>query len=451
MNIFSVILAAGEGKRMKSNIAKPLHKICGKTLLGWVLDAANEAGSKRNIVVVGHKGDDVISEFDGRAEFVWQKEQLGTGHALMQGMTPLSGERGTVMVLYGDTPLITAETLKAALKEHIDGEYAATVITAAADNPHGYGRIVRENGNISKIVEQKDCDGEQLKICEINSGMYFFDIQKLISALGRLKNDNAQNEYYATDTIEILLSRGEKVGTYTADFSETLGVNDRIQLANVGKIKNASLVEKLMLGGVTVIEPQTLYVGADVSVGTDTVIYPNTILEGDTKIGENCIIGPNTTLKNTKVGDKTSVINTVADNGEIGSGTSVGPFAYIRPNSKIGDGVRLGDFVEIKNSAVGDGTKVSHLTYIGDADVGKNVNFGCGTVVVNYDGKAKHRTTIGDNVFVGCNTNLVAPVKLCDGAYTAAGSTITDDVPEDALAIARARQTVKEGWAKDKY
>ncbi len=451
MNIFSVILAAGEGKRMKSGIAKPLHKICGKPLLGWVLDAANEAGSKRNIVVVGHLGDDVIAEFDGKAEFAWQREQLGTGHALMQGIEPIKNENGTVMVLYGDTPLIGAPTLTDALRAHTEGGFAATVITAVADDPHGYGRIVRENGEISKIVEQKDCTDAQQKICEINSGMYFFDIQKLIFALGQLKNDNAQKEYYATDTIEILLAGGEKVGTYTADFRETLGVNDRIQLAAVGKIKNEQLVHSLMLGGVTVTDPQTLYIGADVRVGRDTVIYPNTVLEGNTEIGENCIIGPGTTLRNSMVGNNTKVENSVVDNGKIGNGTNVGPFAYIRPDSVIGDNIKIGDFVEIKNSTVGDGTKVSHLTYVGDADVGENVNFGCGTVIVNYDGKKKHRSTIGNNVFIGCNTNLVSPVTLSDGAYTAAGSTITGDVPENSLAIARARQTVKEGWAKDKY
>lgn len=451
MNIFSVILAAGEGKRMKSDIAKPLHKICGKPLLGWVLGAANEAGSKRNIVVVGHRGDDVIAEFDGKAEFAWQREQLGTGHALMQGIEPIKDESGTVMVLYGDTPLIGAQTLTDALRAHTEGGFSATVITAVADDPHGYGRIVRENGGISKIVEQKDCTDEQQEIREINSGMYFFDIQKLISALARLKNDNAQKEYYATDTIEILLADGEKVGTYTADFRETLGVNDRIQLAAVGKIKNEQLVHSLMLEGVTVIDPQTLYVGAEVRVGRDTVIYPNTILEGNTEIGENCIIGPGTTLRNSTVGNNTKVENSVVDSGKIGSGTNVGPFAYIRPDSVIGDNIKIGDFVEVKNSVVGNGTKVSHLTYVGDADVGENVNFGCGTVIVNYDGKEKHRTTIGNNVFIGCNTNLVSPVTLSDGAYTAAGSTITGDVPENSLAIARARQTVKEGWAKDKY
>lgn len=451
MNIFSVILAAGEGKRMKSDIAKPLHKICGKSLLGWVLDAANEAGSKKNIVVVGHRGDDVIAEFDGKAKFAWQRDQLGTGHALMQGIEPIKNESGTVMVLYGDTPLISAQTLKDALRAHTEGGFAATVITAVADDPFGYGRIVRENGEIAKIVEQKDCTEEQRKICEINSGMYFFDIQKLILALGQLKNDNAQKEYYATDTIEILLAGGEKVGSYTADFRETLGVNDRLQLAAVGKIKNEQLVRELMLGGVTVTDPQTLYIGAEVKVGRDTVIYPNTILEGNTEIGENCIIGPGATLRNSTVGNNTKVENSVVDNGKIGDGTNVGPFAYIRPNSVIGDNIKIGDFVEVKNSVVGDGTKVSHLTYIGDADVGKNVNFGCGTVIVNYDGKQKHRTTIGNNVFIGCNTNLVSPVTLSDGAYTAAGSTITGDVPENSLAIARARQTVKEGWAKDKY
>lgn len=446
MGLYSIILAAGEGKRMKSNIAKPLQQAAGKALVEWVLDTAEETGSDENIVVIGHKAEDVKAYLGDRAKFAYQYEQLGTGHAVMQGIESIKDVDGTVMVLYGDSPLIEAETLKRVREDHSKKMRAATVITAIADEPFGYGRIVRENGEIVRIVEQKDASEDEQKITEVNSGMYFFDIQKLKESLSKITNDNSQGEYYITDVIEIMLSEGEKVGAYVTDLEQTMGVNDKLQLSQVGKILNRRKVEALMLAGVTIIDPDKVQVTTNVKVGRDTVLYPGTVLEGNTVIGENCVIGSNTSLNNCKVGDNTKILETVGIDSEIGSDTNVGPFAYLRPGTKVGSEVKIGDFVEVKNSTIDDGTKVAHLTYIGDADVGKRVNFGCGTVVVNYDGVNKHRTIIEDDCFIGCNTNLVSPVVVRHGAYTAAGSTITDEVPPESLAIARSKQVVKEQW-----
>ena len=446
MGLYSIILAAGEGKRMKSNIAKPLQQAAGKALVEWVLDTAEETGSDENIVVIGHKAEDVKAYLGDRAKYAYQYEQLGTGHAVMQGIESIKDVDGTVMVLYGDSPLIEAETLKRVREDHSKKMRAATVITAIADEPYGYGRIVRENGEIVRIVEQKDASEDEQKITEVNSGMYFFDIQKLKESLSKITNDNSQGEYYITDVIEIMLSEGEKDGAYVTDLEQTMGVNDKLQLSQVGKILNRRKVEALMLAGVTIIDPDKVQVTTNVKVGRDTVLYPGTVLEGDSVIGENCVIGSNTSLNNCKVGNNTKILETVGIDSEIGSDTNVGPFAYLRPGTKVGSEVKIGDFVEVKNSTIDDGTKVAHLTYIGDADVGKRVNFGCGTVVVNYDGVNKHRTIIEDDCFIGCNTNLVSPVVVRHGAYTAAGSTITDEVPPESLAIARSKQVVKEQW-----
>ncbi len=446
MGLYSIILAAGEGKRMKSNIAKPLQQAAGKALVEWVVDTACDAGSDENIVVIGHKAEDVKEYLGDRVTYAYQYEQLGTGHAVMQGIEKIKNVEGTVMVLYGDAPLIEAETLKRVREDHSRKKRAATVITANIDNPYGYGRIVRENGEIVKIVEQKDANDDEKEIKEINSGMYFFDIQKLRDALSKITNDNAQGEYYITDVVEIMLSEGEKVGAYITDLEQILGVNDKLQLSQVGKILNRRKVEALMLSGVTIIDPDKVQITTNVKVGRDTVIYPGTVLEGNTVIGENCVIGSDSTLNNCKIGDNTTVLKTVGIDSEVGSNTNVGPFAYLRPGTKVGSDVKIGDFVEIKNSTIDDGTKVAHLTYIGDADVGKRVNFGCGTVVVNYDGENKHRSVIEDDCFIGCNTNLVSPVVVRHGAYTAAGSTITDEVPAESLAIARSKQVVKEQW-----
>ncbi len=450
MPIYSIILAAGEGKRMKSKIAKPLQKVCRKALMEWVLDATKEAGAERNIAVIGHMAEEVKKFMGDRVEYTYQLQRLGTGHAVMQGIEPIKNEKGTVMILCGDTPLITGETLKKALFDHEEKGRVATVLTSIAPDPFGYGRVIRNGEDVAKIVEQKDANEEEKMVCEINSGMYFFDIEKLSFALSKLDNNNAQGEYYLTDTIEILINAGEKVGAFVVDFDDTLGVNDRVQLAQAEKIMNDRVVKKVMLEGVTVIDPATTHISADAKIGMDTVLYPGTIIEGKTVIGEDCVIGPNTRITNCEIGDKNEIISSVLVDSTVGNNTSVGPFAYMRPKSKVGDKVKIGDFVEIKNATIDNGTKVAHLTYVGDADVGKNVNFGCGTVVVNYDGKNKHRTTIGDDVFIGCNTNLVSPVKVNDGAFTAAGSTITDEIPENALAIARAKQVNKTGWVKPK-
>lgn len=450
MSLYSIILAAGEGKRMKSKLPKPLQTAGGKTLIDRVIEAVSSAGSEKNIVVVGHMADKIREHLGDTAEYANQFEQLGTGHAVMQGIAPIADCDGSVIVMCGDTPLITSETLVSAYKEHIAEQRSATVITALCDNPFGYGRIVRNNGSIAKIVEQKDATDEEKLINEINSGMYIFDIQKLNSTLSRVTNNNAQGEYYLTDVIEILLNDDEKVGAYIADFEETIGVNDRAQLSYADYLLNKRNVNRLMADGVCILNPDTVRVDDDVKVGCDTTIYPNTILEGNTEIGEDCIIGPNTRIVNCRVGNKTELQSSVALDSTVGSNTSVGPFAYIRPNSTIGDNIKVGDFVEVKNAKIGNNTKIAHLTYVGDADVGERVNFGCGTVVVNYDGIHKHRTTIEDDCFIGCNTNLVSPVTVRKGAYTAAGSTITDEVPENALAIARSRQVVKDGWAKGK-
>ncbi len=446
MSLYSIILAAGEGKRMKSKVAKPLQQAAGKALVEWVADTAKEAGCDENIVVVGHKAEDMKAYLGDSVKYAYQEEQLGTGHAVMQGIELLKDTEGTVMVLYGDTPLIEADTLKRVRNDHIKKKRAATVITAYMDDPYGYGRIIRENGEIIKIVEEKDATEDEREVKEINSGMYFFDIQKLRGALKKITNNNAQGEYYITDVVEIMLGDGDKVGAYVTDLEQILGVNDKLQLAKVGKILNRRKAVELMLNGVTIIDPDKVQITANVQVGRDTVLYPGTVLEGNTVIGEDCVIGSDTTLRNCIVGDGTTVLKSVAIDSEIGSQTNVGPFAYLRPGTKIGSDVKIGDFVEVKNSTIDDGTKVAHLTYIGDADVGKRVNFGCGTVVVNYDGEHKHRTVIEDDCFIGCNTNLVSPVIVRHGAYTAAGSTITEEVPAESLAIARSKQVVKEQW-----
>lgn len=450
MEIYSIILAAGEGKRMKSKYAKPLQQAAGKALLEWVLDAAEGAGIQKNTVVIGHKAKDIKAYLKERVQYAYQYEQLGTGHAVMQGMKQLQGRKGTVVVLSGDSPLMTAETLRACLSKHQEDGNATTVITTTVEDPFGYGRIVRKNGQICKIVEEKDTTKEEKEIQEINSGMYCFDLEKLAAALENLTSDNAQGEYYLTDVIEILLMKKEKVGTYQTVYEETLGVNDKIQLSAVERILNERLVRQLMRDGVTVIDPATTRVGASVRVGRDTVIQPNTMLEGETVIGEDCEIGPNTRLTDCVIGAHTEVAFSVGIKAKIGNDTHVGPFAYLRPDTIVGDEIKVGDFVELKNATIGNGTKIAHLTYVGDAQVGERVNFGCGTVVVNYDGVKKHKTVIEDDCFIGCNSNLVSPVTIKKGAYTAAGSTITDMVPEGALAIARTRQVNKEEWVRKK-
>jgi len=385
-----------------------------------------------------------------KTKYAIQEQQLGTGHAVMQVVPLLKNKGGNVIIMCGDMPLISTDTLKNAMKKHIDEKNAGTILTADFNTPFGYGRIIKDsNGKVVKIVEEKDASEQEKRIKEVNSGLYCFNIGLLIESLGRISNNNKQGEYYLTDVIEILINQGNKVDTYKVGNNyEIMGINDRVQLSQAGNELRRVIIEGYMRAGVTVVDPSSVYIEPSAQIGIDTIVYPGTIIEGDSVIGEECIIGPNSRIVNSKVSDKTEVQNSVVVNSEIGENSHIGPFAYLRPGSAIGSDVKIGDFVEIKNSVIGDKSKVSHLSYIGDCDVGKNVNVGCGTVVVNYDGIKKHRSVLEDNVFIGCNTNLVSPVRVRKNSYTAAGSTITDEVPEDSLAIARSRQENKEGWVK---
>ena len=448
----ALILAAGQGKRIKSNLPKVLHKVCGKEMVKHVIDTVKKAEIQDINLIIG-KGAELVEEKtkDTGVTYSLQAEQLGTGHAVKCAKKFLENKSGVVAVFTGDTPLIKQSTVESLINDHINNKNAATILTAMVDDPTGYGRIVRdESGKVLKIVEHKDCNEEELKIKEMNSAIYCFDIELLVKSLDKLNNNNKQGEYYLTDVIGILKDEGYSIGAVVTDIEETIGVNSRVQLAEAEEILRNRINTIHMENGVTLIDPKTTYIGADVEIGKDTIIYPNNILEGNTVIGENCLLYQNSRIKDSVIGNEVDIQSSVILDSKIGDNTTVGPFAYIRPDSIIGKSTRIGDFVEIKKATIGDGTKVSHLTYIGDAEVGSGCNFGCGTVVVNYDGKEKHKTIIGDHSFIGCNTNLVSPVKVADNTYIAAGSTITCEVKEGDLAIARAKQRNISGWVDKK-
>lgn len=449
-NLKVVILAAGQGTRMKSDVPKVLHRVLDKTMVGYVIEASQEAGAEEICVVVGHQSamvKNTIKDLYDNITFAVQKEQLGTGHAVMQAGDFIKD--GNILVLCGDTPLITSETIGELCKIHEEQNNNVTVVSMVVDNPAGYGRIIRENDSFSKIVEQKDTTEEEAKVKEVNTGVYIFRADSLNKAFEKLGNNNSQGEYYLTDTLEIIKNEGGKVGIMVApDDKEFMGVNSKLHLSQAIAAMRDRINTNLMIEGVTITDPLSTYIGKDVKIGPDTIIYPGCMLEGKTTIGKSCILGPNTRITSSEVDDCVTIQMSVLIDAKVKSFTTVGPFAYLRPNSEIGEHCRIGDFVEIKNSTIDDGTKVSHLTYVGDSDVGKCVNFGCGTVTVNYDGKNKYRCKIGDEAFIGCNTNLIAPVEIESRAYTAAGSTITKNVPTDSLAIARTRQENKEGWRK---
>lgn len=449
-DLLAVILAAGKGTRMKSALPKVLHKVGGKPMVEHVLEAAKGAGSSRNIVVIGFGAEKVQEEIGERAEFVVQAEQLGTGHAVQQTAGLLADYSGTVMVLCGDTPLLEGKMLAKLYAEHKAKNALATVLTAIMPDPAGYGRVIRDSsGQVIKIVEQKDASPAELAVNEVNTGIYCFECSALFDALLQVNCANAQGEYYLTDVIGILAERKATVWAVPADdYQQTMGINSRVQLAEAEKIIRYRKIKELMDNGVTIMDPDSTFIDAEVSVGADTVIYPFTWLEGNTVIGSNCEIGPSTRLQNTKVGSGTVLNMVYAHDCRIDDNVTVGPYVHLRPNTVLSQGVKVGNFVEVKNSIIGKSSKIPHLSYIGDTDMGESVNIGSGTITVNYDGKHKHRTVIEDAAFIGCNTNLVAPVKVGGGAYVAAGSTITKDVPADALGVARARQSNIEGWAK---
>jgi len=444
-NIFAVVLAAGQGTRMKSKLYKVLHPVCGKSMVEHVIDNINTLNTNRIVTVVGHGAEMVKETLGNKSEYVLQAEQLGTAHAIQQADQLLGSLEGTTLVVCGDTPLIRPETMQSLFDHHQKTNAKATILTAITDNPTGYGRILRDStGQVSQIVEQKDATEEQRLVKEINTGTYCFDNKLLFETLKLVKNDNAQGEYYLPDVIEILQKQGEMVSAYvTNDFDETLGVNDRFALSQAEELMRARINERHMRNGVTIINPATTHISSEAIIGSDTIIKPGTVIEGKTVIGEDCVIGPNSHIVNTTIGDRTTIHSSVLVDSIVGNETAIGPFAHLRPESSLGDKVKIGNFVEVKKSSLGNNSKVSHLSYIGDAEVGQNVNIGCGTITVNYDGKNKYKTTIEDGVFVGCNSNLVAPVTLKEGSYVAAGSTITKEVPSDALAVARARQENK--------
>ncbi|WP_059174194.1 bifunctional UDP-N-acetylglucosamine diphosphorylase/glucosamine-1-phosphate N-acetyltransferase GlmU [Bacillus sp. FJAT-27445] len=449
-NRFAVILAAGQGTRMKSKLYKVLHPVCGKPMVEHVVDQISQISIEEIVAVVGHGAELVKEKLGGKCHYALQDQQLGTAHAVMQAASQLEGREGTTIVVCGDTPLIRAETMEALFRHHTEQSAKATILTAKMDNPSGYGRVVRNTGgHVEKIVEHKDASEQERTITEINTGTYCFDNKALFAALQRVSNENSQGEYYLPDVIEILKGQGEVVTAFLADDpDETLGVNDRVALSEAERIMRKRINENHMKNGVTILDPANTYIGTDAVIGQDTVIYPGTIISGRTVIGEECKIGPNSEIDSCEIGNKTVIRQSAAFKSLVGSNVNIGPFAHIRPDSALGNDVKIGNFVEIKKAVLGDSSKASHLSYIGDAEVGRDVNIGCGSITVNYDGKNKFLTTIEDGVFIGCNSNLVAPVTIGKGAYVAAGSTITENVPPDALSLARARQVNKENYVQ---
>jgi bifunctional UDP-N-acetylglucosamine pyrophosphorylase / glucosamine-1-phosphate N-acetyltransferase len=448
-----MVLAAGEGKRMKSRIPKVLHQLCGRSMLGHVLATVGELDPRRTVIVAGHGREEVSAEaarYVPDVDVVVQDRQGGTGHAVRMVIEALGIMPGIVVVTYGDMPLLRAETLAALVREHAAAQNAVTVLTVRAGDPTGYGRIIRDDrGALAEIVEEADATPAQRSINEINSGCYAFDGTLLADAVKRVATSNTQGQEYLTDVVAILRGDGHLAGTVlAADPDEILGVNDRVQLAQVRRALNDRLLEGWMRAGVTVMDPVSTWIDVDVTLEQDAEILPGTHLEGRTAIGPGAQIGPHCQLRDTSVGPDAAVSFTVAVQAEIGPEATVGPYAYLRPGTRIGAGAHIGCHVELKNSVVGAGAKVPHLTYVGDADIGERANIGAATIFANYDGAAKHRTTVGAHVFTGSDTVLVAPVSIGDGAYTAAGSVITEDVPPGALAIARGRQHNSEGWVE---
>ncbi|GAA1245376.1 MULTISPECIES: bifunctional UDP-N-acetylglucosamine diphosphorylase/glucosamine-1-phosphate N-acetyltransferase GlmU [Streptomyces] len=452
-----VVLAAGEGTRMKSATPKVLHEISGRSLVGHVLAAARELSPENLVVVVGHERDRVrehLAGIDPDARTAVQEQQNGTGHAVRMGLEELGGAvDGTVIVVCGDTPLLTGETLKHLSATHTGDGNAVTVLTAEVPDATGYGRIVRDgaSGEVTAIVEHKDASESQHAIREINSGVFAFDGALLADALGKVRTDNSQGEEYLTDVLGILREAGHRVGaSVAADHREIAGINNRVQLAEARRTLNERLLERAMLAGVTIVDPASTWVDVTVGFERDAIVHPGTQLLGESWLGEGAEVGPNTRLRDTKVGAGARVDNTVADGAEVGEGASVGPFAYLRPGTRLGVKAKIGTYVETKNSTIGEGTKVPHLSYVGDATIGDFTNIGAASVFVNYDGESKHHTTVGSHCKTGSDNMFVAPVTVGDGAYTAAGSVITKDVPAGSLAVARGQQRNIEGWVARK-
>lgn len=442
---YTIIMAAGKGTRMKSKLYKVLHPVCGKPMVDHVLTQIEALGASEIITIVGHGAEAVEETLGARSQYVVQEAQLGTGHAVLQAEPLLGDKTGMTLIASGDTPLFTTQTFEKLFAYHKDKGAAATILTATAPDPTGYGRIIRNDiGSVEKIVEQKDATSEEARVQEVNTGVYVFDNQLLFHALHQVTNHNAQGEYYLTDVIEILKAQGSIIAAYRmADFDESMGVNDRVALATATKVMQARINRRHMQNGVTLIDPATAYIDADVQIGPDTVIEPGVYLKGHTVIGSDCVIGTHSELVDATIEDAVTVTSSTIEQAIMRKGSNIGPNSHLRPQADIGEGAHLGNFVEVKQATIGARTKVGHLTYVGDATLGSDINVGCGVVFVNYDGVKKWHTTVGDHSFIGSNANIVAPVALADHSFVAAGSTITQDVPFHAMGIARARQTNK--------
>jgi bifunctional UDP-N-acetylglucosamine pyrophosphorylase/glucosamine-1-phosphate N-acetyltransferase len=453
-NLHVLVLAAGKGTRMKSSLPKVLHRVGGRPMLDSVLDAARTFEPLSLTVVIGHKADEVRAR-GGRTSgvaFVVQEPQLGTAHAVLQAEGELATQSGTLLLLSGDVPLLATETIDRLLEAHAAAAAAATVLTAVLEEPHGYGRIVREGGAIARIVEERDASPAERAVREVNAGVYAFDLGALFPALREIASKNAQGEYYLTDLVSMFRTAGRAVETVqVADPREILGINSRADLARVGAIVRQQVNEALMASGVTIVDPATTYIEAGVTVGPDTVIHPNVHLEGRTRIGAHCEILPNVRITDGVIGNRVIVNSfTVINDAMVAADARIGPFAHLRPGTEVREGAHIGNFVELKKTVFGEGSKASHLTYLGDATIGAGVNIGAGTITCNYDGVHKNPTIIGDGAFIGSDSQLVAPVRIGEGAYVAAGSSIVEDVPPGALGIARGRQTNIEGWVDRK-
>lgn len=455
-NLAAIILAAGKGTRMKSKVPKVLHRVSGLPMLSYPVRLFKELKAQKVVLVVGHGADDVRNAFSSeKVGFVTQKEQLGTGHAVMCALKELKGFEGDILVLSGDVPLITKETINALLKMHKEGRGrkrpVLSLITTLLEDPKGYGRVVRdENGAVARTVEDKDCSPLQKKINEVNAGLYLFSSKFLMDNIRKLNTRNAQGEYYLPDLIELAVRQGERVVALTHfDPNEVMGINNRVELARANHLMNLRIAEELMLGGVTIIDPRTTYIDSGVKVGMDTTIYPGVHLLGSTVIGENCVIEEGVRIQDSRIGDNSTIKSyTVIEEASIGKEAVIGPFARLRPGNVIDDHVRIGNFVEIKKTVIGKGTKANHLTYLGDSIIGEDVNIGAGTITCNYDGVKKYQTRIEDGAFIGSDTQLVAPVVVGKGAYVGSGTTVTKDVPPGSLIITRAKERIVEGWAK---
>jgi len=445
-----IIMAAGKGKRMKSNLPKVLHNLAGKPILNYVLKTVDQLKAKRKIIVVGYKSEKIKELIGDKIEYAEQVKQLGTAHAVLQTKRLLSDFEGDVLILSGDVPFLNINTLTKFLKYHQDNKFSCTLITTTLENPNGYGRIIRDQvGEITGIIEEVDLSENEKIINEINSGIYCFKKEDLFLALDKIVPDNKQGEYYLTSTAKILLKDGLNIGNLMVkDCSEVLGINTRLDLANASQKVYQRVCKHLMLQGVTIIDPNSTFIDEGVKIGRDTIIYPFTIIEKDTKIGKSSLIGPYSHLIDSNIGEKVRVWASIVEDSSIENGAIIGPYTHLRPETVIKKGAKIGNFVETKKTTVGEGSKASHLTYLGDAIIGKRVNIGAGTITCNYDGKKKNKTIIEDEVFIGSNNSLVAPIKLGKASYTGAGSTITEDVPPDSLAIARSKQRNIKGWSK---